>query len=133
MRMRFTVAVAVAALLSAYGTGYSQSPTQDVKDVKKVQDVQKVQNVKLTFDAKGYVLTPSTLTKGVPVKMEVDLDSVKGCMRTVVIDSFGVKKTVKTGETTIEFTPTKTGDVEIVCGMGMGQGSFKVVEPADLK
>jgi plastocyanin domain-containing protein len=124
MSLRGKVAVAVVVLLAASGASYSQSSTQDAR---------KVQNVKLTFDAKGYVLTPSTLTKGVPVKMEVDLDSVKGCMRTVVIDAFGVKKTVKTGDTAIEFTPTKAGNIEIVCGMNMGRGSFKVVEAADSK
>ena len=79
MSLRVTIALAVAAVLSAHGASYAQSSTQDAR---------KVQNVKLTFDAKGYVLTPSTLTKGVPVKMDVDLDSVKGCMRTVVIDAF---------------------------------------------
>jgi plastocyanin domain-containing protein len=88
-----------------------------------------VQNVKLTFDANGYVVTPSTLVRGVPVKMDVDLDTVKGCMRTVVISAFDVKKTVKAGETAIEFTPTKSGKIEIVCGMNMGKGSFTVVEP----
>ncbi len=89
---------------------------------------EKVQNVKLTFDAKGYVVTPSTVTKGVPVKMDVDLSTVKGCMRTVVISAFDVKKTVKEGDTTIEFTPTKTGKIDIVCGMNMGKGSFTVTE-----
>lgn len=89
----------------------------------------KVQIVKLSFDDKGYVVTPSTVTKGVPVKMEVDLTTVKGCMRTVVIDAFNVKQTVKEGATTIEFTPTKSGKIEIICGMNMGKGSFTVVEP----
>ena len=90
----------------------------------------KPQEVKLTFDAKGYVVTPSTVTKGVPVRMEVDLGTVKGCMRTVVIDAFNVKKTVKDGDTIIEFTPTKTGPIQIVCGMNMGKGSFTVQELA---
>ena len=90
----------------------------------------KVQVVKLSFDDKGYVVTPSTLTKGVPVKMEVDLDTVKGCMRTVVIDAFNVKQTVKAGATTIEFTPTKSGPIQIVCGMNMGKGQFTVAEPS---
>jgi plastocyanin domain-containing protein len=90
----------------------------------------KPQEVKLTFDAKGYVVTPSTMTKGVPVRMDVDLGTVKGCMRTVVIDAFNVKKTVKDGDTVIEFTPTKSGPIQIVCGMNMGKGSFTVVEPA---
>jgi plastocyanin domain-containing protein len=87
----------------------------------------KVQQVKLTVDAKGeYVVAPSTVTKGVPVKMQVDLDSVKGCARTVVIDAFKVRKTVKDGDTTIDFTPTKAGPVQIVCGMNMVKGSFTV-------
>ena len=90
----------------------------------------KVQVVKLSFDDKGYVVTPSTVTKGVPVKMEVDLETVKGCMRTVVIDAFNVKQTVKAGATTIEFTPTKSGPIQIVCGMNMGKGQFTVTEPA---
>ena len=85
--------------------------------------------MKLTFDDKGYVVTPDTVTKGVPVKMEVDLSTVKGCMRTVVISAFNVKQTVKEGATTIEFTPSKSGKIEIICGMNMGKGSFTVVDP----
>ncbi|HEY3383162.1 MAG TPA: cupredoxin domain-containing protein [Vicinamibacterales bacterium] len=91
------------------------------------------QVVKLSFDTKGYVVTPPTVTKGVPVKMEVDLNTVKGCMRTVVINAFDVKKTVKAGDTTIEFTPSKSGPIEIVCGMNMGKGSFTVVETSGTK
>jgi len=90
----------------------------------------KVQIVKLSFDDKGYVVTPSRVTKGVPVKMEVDLATVKGCMRTVVIEAFNVKQTVKEGATTIEFTPSKSGPIQIVCGMNMGKGQFTVAEPA---
>jgi plastocyanin domain-containing protein len=89
----------------------------------------KAQQVKLTVDPKGgYVVTPSTVTKGVPVKMEVDLESVKGCARTVVIDAYKVKKTVKEGDTTIDFTPTKAGPVQVVCGMNMVKGSFTVTD-----
>ncbi len=89
---------------------------------------QDVQKVKLTFDEKGYVVTPAIVKKGVPVRMDVDLMTVKGCMRTVVISAFNVKKTVKEGDTTIEFTPDKSGKIQIVCGMNMGKGSFTVVD-----
>jgi plastocyanin domain-containing protein len=92
-------------------------------------DGKKVQTVKLTVDDKGYVVTPDTVVKGVPVRMEVDLGTVTGCARTVVINAVNVKKTVKDGETTIEFTPTKSGKIEIVCGMNMVKGSFTVVNP----
>jgi plastocyanin domain-containing protein len=118
--MATLVVLAVAAILAAQGISAAQSGEQ----------AKKVQLVKLSFDDKGYVMTPSTVTKGVPVKMDVDLDTVKGCMRTVVIGAFNVKQTVKAGATTIEFTPTKTGPIEIICGMNMGKGQFTVVDPA---
>jgi plastocyanin domain-containing protein len=123
MKLKHIVAVAAVfavAITAAFALGPVAAQTQSAKNV---------QVVKLTFDDKGYVVTPASVTKGVPVRMEVDLDTVKGCMRTVVIASFDVKKTVKTGDTTIEFTPSKTGPISIICGMNMGKGSFTVVEP----
>ncbi len=113
------LALAVVAALTAPAVAAAQADKAATK----------IQVVKLSFDDKGYVVTPSTVTKGVPVKMEVDLGTVKGCMRTVVIDAFHVKQTVKDGSTTIEFTPGKSGKIEIICGMNMGRGSFTVVEP----
>lgn len=114
-------AAVMAVLLVAPGASLAQSG----KDQPA-----RAQIVKLSFDDKGYVVTPGTVTKGVPVKMEVDLATVKGCMRTVVIDAFNVKQTVKDGATTIEFTPNKSGPIQIVCGMNMGKGQFTVAEPA---
>jgi plastocyanin domain-containing protein len=115
----FGVGLAVAAMLG----GAVPTSAQASKAAG-----QKVQTVKLSFDDKGYVVTPDTVVKGIPVRMEVDLGTVKGCMRTVVIGAVNVKKTVKEGQTTIEFTPTKSGKVEIVCGMNMGHGTFTVVD-----
>jgi plastocyanin domain-containing protein len=121
--MKTKTMVAAAAIAAAFAAqGISAAQSGDGQD-------KNVQIVKLSFDDKGYVMTPSTVTKGVPVKMEVDLDTVKGCMRTVVIDAFNVKQTVKAGATTIAFTPTKTGPIQIVCGMNMGKGQFTVTEP----
>ena len=116
-----TVTLTLAVVFASPGAGFAQGAKDQAKQV---------QVVKLSFDDKGYVVTPSSVTRGVPVKMEVDLDTVKGCMRTVVIDAFNVKQTVKAGATTIEFTPTKSGPIQIVCGMNMGKGQFTVAEPA---
>ncbi len=121
--MNRIVALVVSCVAVALIAGSAVVQAQGSKAEKKVQQV------RLTFDDKGYVVTPPTVTKGVPVKMDVDLQTVKGCMRTVVIGAFNVKKTVKEGDTTIEFTPAKSGPIEIVCGMNMGKGSFKVVDP----
>jgi uncharacterized protein len=123
MTAKKTVTLMIALLVVAAGAATGLSAAQAAKPA------QTPQAVKLTFDDKGYVVTPATVTKGVPVKMEVDLGTVKGCMRTVVINAFNVKQTVKEGATTIEFTPGKSGKIEIVCGMNMGKGSFTVVDP----
>lgn len=87
-----------------------------------------VQEVKLTFKNYEYQLEPSILKKDVPVKMIVDLDSVYGCMRDVVIPSANVKKYVREGDNIIEFTPTKAGEFNIMCSMNMGRGKFIVIE-----
>ena len=124
MKMKgIVVALLVVPMLAVVSARGAADPQASASQDKKVQ------TVKLTFDDKGYVVTPPTVTKGVPVKMEVDLTTVKGCMRTVVISAFNVKQTVKAGETTIEFTPTKSGKIDILCGMNMGKGAFTVVEP----
>lgn len=123
MRMPFKTMVAglaMALTLSAATLSVAQSQGTETK----------IQLVKLSFDDKGYVMTPSTVTKGIPVRMDVDLGTVKGCMRTVVIGAFDVRQTVKEGSTVIEFTPTRTGEIEIVCGMKMGKGAFTVVDPS---
>jgi Cu+-exporting ATPase len=126
MKRTSTVAVSGFVLvmaLAGLATAGARSASQD----------KKVQVVKLSFDDKGYVMTPSKVTKDIPVRMDVDLGTVKGCMRTVVIGAFNVKQTVKEGATTIEFTPTKTGEIEIVCGMRMGKGAFTVVDSSKVE
>jgi hypothetical protein len=87
-----------------------------------------VQNVKLSVSGGSYVLTPSVLKKGVPVRMEADLATVRGCSRDVVISAFGVRKYVKDGDNIITFTPTQTGIINIACSMNMYRGTFTVVD-----
>lgn len=86
------------------------------------------QEVKLSMIGSTYKLEPSVLKKDVPVRMEVDLNTVSGCMRGVVIPSFGVNQYVSTGDNIIEFTPTKSGTFNIACTMNMGRGNFDVVD-----
>lgn len=86
------------------------------------------QEATLKMEGYEYIVEPSTLIKGVPVKMTVDLDTVYGCMRDIVISPFGVREYVKEGSNVIEFFPDKTGEIPIVCSMNMGRGSFTVVE-----
>ena len=86
-----------------------------------------VQNAKLALVDFSYKLTPNKLKKGVPVRIEVDASTLGGCMRNVVIKDFGIRKSITAGNNIIEFTPDKTGTFWIACSMGMGPGSFEVV------
>lgn len=89
-------------------------------------DPNEVQYATLKMKNYAYVMEPATLKVGVPVIMTVDLDTVYGCTRDVVIPEYGVKKYVSEGDNIIRFTPTKTGSLPVSCSMGMAQGSFKV-------
>jgi plastocyanin domain-containing protein len=86
------------------------------------------QVVKLRYENYQYQLYPNVMKKGVPVRMEVDLNTVTGCMVAVRIPSFNVAKTVRQGDNIITFTPDKTGTFNIACSMGMGRNTFTVVD-----
>ena len=100
--------------------------TQNTNTAPVIKDG--VQYVKLKFNDYGYVVEPSALKVGVPVKMEVDLSTVTGCMRSVIIPAFNIRKNVYPNDNIIEFIPDKTGTFRIHCSMNMGQGSFTVVD-----
>ena len=87
-----------------------------------------VQYVKLSMQNYGYVLEPSVLIKDVPVVMEVDMKTVYGCMRSIVIPAFGVRENVNEQNNVFEFTPDKSGEFGIACSMNMGRGKVTVVE-----
>jgi plastocyanin domain-containing protein len=85
-----------------------------------------VQNVKLSVSGGTYILTPSVLRKDIPVRMEADMATLKGCSRSVVIAAFGVRKTLTDSDNLITFTPTQTGTINIACSMNMYRGTFTV-------
>jgi uncharacterized protein len=129
-----SIAVVVAfGLLSVYAlsgrnleAGEGSQTIPNTNNVGTTANNGEVQEVTLSFNSKGYVVTPNTLQKGVPVRMTVDLITVTGCMRDIVIKDFGVKKYVTAKDNIIEFTPNKEGTFLIACSMNMGRGYFSV-------
>lgn len=122
----------VTLLIAASLTGFSVTGKGTTDSLKEnavaAAPGGSVQNVKLSLENFAYKVEPSTLTLGVPVRMEVDLNTVTGCTRTVTIPAFGVQKTVSAGNNIIEFTPTKAGTIHMQCSMGMARGTFTVLE-----
>ena len=84
------------------------------------------QDVTLTAKGLDYTLTPSAFKRGVPVRITVDLNTVTGCGRDIVISAFNVRKYVKPGDNVITFTPDKDGTFGIACSMNMYRGQFTV-------
>lgn len=131
--------IAVIAVLAIVGVGMynvnaSKGATANVVSESSSQTVSVnsnnggTQKAVLKMVNYEYVMEPSTLRKGVPVELEVDLDTVYGCMRDVVISEFKVRKTVSEGNNIIKFTPDKAGTFPVVCSMNMGRGSFSVTD-----
>jgi len=124
------VAIAVIGLFGVFSVvAQGNTPTKnDGVTAKVVANNGDYQEVKLTFKNYEYQLEPSTLQKGVPVRMEVDMNTVYGCMRDIRIPGFGVSQYVREGDNIIEFTPDKSGTFNIACSMNMGRGTFNVAE-----
>ena len=77
----------------------------------------------------GYRADINTLKVGVPVKLTLITNNVRGCARAFTIPEFNIFKVLPSnGKETIEFTPTKIGTLTYTCSMGMYTGSFNVVK-----
>jgi len=89
---------------------------------------QDVQIVKLSVEGGNYILSPSTIKKDIPVRIEADMSKMPGCSKSIVISAFGIRKSLNQGDNIIEFTPDKAGTFNIACSMNMYRGVFTVLE-----
>ena len=92
-----------------------------------IANAEGTQHVRVSMTRNEYIFTPPTVTKDIPVRMEVDMNSVVGCYRSIVIPQLDVRTFVSPQDNIIEFTPTKTGTMKVSSSMDMGSGSFTVV------
>ena len=84
------------------------------------------QIVELGFKNYNYYPNTINLKYNVPTKIIVDTNNVKGCMRSIVIPDFNVRKLVKENDNVITFVPNQKGIFKFSCSMGMGFGSIVV-------
>jgi len=86
-----------------------------------------VVNIEITN--RGYKADVNTLKLGVPVKLILNAKGVTSCARAFTIPELNYFKILPaSGTETIEFTPTKLGNLTYTCSMGMYSGSFNVIE-----
>ncbi len=131
--LAFTIVVAIVVFsFMGIANGESIGSASETVYVKNTVSTNgEVQKATLSMQNWVYEID-KPLKTGIPVELEVDLSTVSGCMKDVVISEFGVRKYVKEGDNVITFTPDKSGTFNVACSMNMGRGTF-VVEEADGK
>lgn len=92
----------------------------------QVSKIGNVVNIEITN--RGYKADVNTLKLGVPVKIILTANGVTSCARAFTIPDLNIFKIVpSTGTETLEFTPTKLGNLTYTCSMGMYSGNFNVI------
>lgn len=117
------IAIVVIAAIFIFANSGSATITE-----KNVGSNTNVQTVKLSVQGGSYVMNPSSLKKGVPVRIEADMSNMPGCSRSVVISAFNIRKNFAANDNILEFTPDKAGTFNIACSMNMYRGTFTVLE-----
>jgi plastocyanin domain-containing protein len=88
---------------------------------------QQPRTVQLAVTAQGLEPSEVKLTKGQPVRLDITRKTDNTCMTEVVIADAGVKQPLPLDKTVhLDFTPSKTGSLRVLCGMGMEFGKLVV-------
>ncbi len=92
-----------------------------------------VQTVRMTQTGGGYSPNFFTIKKGIPVRWVIDSQDANSCAASIVMPTFGIRKSLQFGGNIIEFTAAATGTIKFSCIMGMYTGSFNVVDEGNVK
>ncbi len=87
-----------------------------------------VQIVKMHVEGSQYVFEPSSVKKGVPVRLEADTSRMPGCSKGIISSELGIQKTFSSSDNTLDFTPNKAGTFYVACSMNMYKGTITVLE-----
>ena len=105
------------------GSNYADLPSNEVAAMK-----QGYQEIRMDVNRYGWSPDKFVLQKGIPVKWIVNGKEINGCNNAIQVPTYNLNFDIKSGEQTIEFTPTETGTVAWSCWMGMIPGNFVVVD-----
>jgi plastocyanin domain-containing protein len=89
----------------------------------------KVQTAKVVVTELGFEPEKITLRAGTPARITFLRTTEKTCGTEVLFPSLKIERPLPLNEpVTIEFTPTKAGDIAFACGMEMLRGTVVVVQ-----
>ena len=105
------------------GGNYADLPSNEVAVINA-----NYQEIRMDVDRYGWSPDKFILQKGVPVKWIINGKELNGCNNAIQVPKYNLKFDLKSGEQTIEFTPSETGTIAWSCWMGMIPGTFVVVD-----
>ena len=120
---QLTVTISGIVLIAAIALYFFTKRKSAVSDASASNGIQE----QLITVKGGYHPADVRLRKGIPARLTFHRDETTSCSEEVVIPEFGIKRMLPAFEkTVIEFTPTKSGTFEFMCGMNMLHGSLIV-------
>ena len=117
------VVVLVVALFIFVGSGNATTTGNTILNSKG-----NVQVVKLSVVNGNYVMSPSQVKMGVPVRIEANIAQMPGCSKSFVMPAFNIRKTFTSTDNIVEFTPDKAGVFNVMCSMNMYKGTLTVLQ-----
>jgi sulfite exporter TauE/SafE/copper chaperone CopZ len=115
-------------VLTNQGSTAPVAPT-DAKGADGLTVAQSSEPQRITMKVVGFDYQPHqfTVTVGRPVQWWIDGSEAEGCGRLLIAPHLGIRKILSdTSATLISFTPTRTGEFQFNCGMGMMTPDSKV-------
>jgi len=83
--------------------------------------------VEMALTADGLAPSEVRVTKGETVRLAITRKTDKTCMTEVVVEELGVRQALPLGKAVyLDLTPSKSGSLRILCGMGMEFGKIVV-------
>lgn len=89
----------------------------------------KGQRIELSVTSKGFEPTPVKVKKGEPVTLVVTRKTDRTCAKELVLKEHAINQKLPLNEAvTINFTPTKSGELKYGCAMGQMISGILLVE-----
>lgn len=96
-------------------------------DIQSEDAIGDASSIKLASSSSGVYMPKEIRVKlGSKVRIEGDLETLVGGMDTVIIDGYGIRKTIAPSDNIIEFVADKKGTFKMYCANGMGNGKLIV-------
>ena len=123
-----SIAICLGAALTIPVAGASALQASRIAMADKPSDVTGLgRRVEVSITKKGFEPDKITAKKGKPLRLVVTRRTDQTCAKEIVIADAGLRKELPLDQpVTIDFTPTKNGELRYACGMDMISGVIVV-------